>query len=134
MKNTSIITVILILTAIFGDSINAQNAKDLCKNEISQQKQEYVQKLIVKKSPQPVVPSSCSQTSGTTQILATFDKSGKITNVEIKSFSGCEDFDENAVKAAKKIKFKPLVKNGEPLTVVKTISYTFNLYDSKKTF
>ena len=35
---------------------------------------------------------------------------------------------EKSIEAAKKIKFKPATENGQPITVTKTLSYTFTIY------
>ena len=128
MKKTSIITAILFFIGIFGSSVNAQETTDPNNSDIKSQKPDYDRNIVVKKKPQPIVPHSCSQTSGITQVRATFDKSGSITEVELIASSGCDGFDQNAVKAAKKIKFKPATKDGEPITVKKTIEYAFSLY------
>jgi TonB family protein len=62
-------------------------------------------------------------------VNVTFDKSGKVTDAVIApgGSSGCEEFDEECVRVAKKIKFKPQISNGEPVTVIKTMSYLINV-------
>jgi len=70
----------------------------------------------------------CLQSSGLTRLRVTFDKTAKVTFAEIVIASGCEGFDKRAIKAAKGIKFKPAVKNGEPVTVVKSVEYIFQKY------
>jgi TonB family protein len=42
--------------------------------------------------------------------------------------SGCESFDKEALRLARKIKFKPAVKDGVPITVVKTTEYGAYIY------
>jgi len=69
----------------------------------------------------------CSQSSGITKLRVTFDKSAKITEAVIVQSSGCEDFDNNALKAARGIKFKPAIKDGEEVTVIKPVEYTFTI-------
>lgn len=61
-------------------------------------------------------------------VKATFHSSGKVTEVEIAESSGCEYFDKEALRLAKKIKFKPAVKDGVPITVVKTTEYGAYIY------
>jgi TonB family protein len=58
-----------------------------------------------------------------TAILVTFDKSGIITDAEIRGSSGCKALDEEYVKLVKKIKFDPEIKNGEPITVIKPMTF-----------
>jgi TonB family protein len=62
------------------------------------------------------------------RLKVTFDKSGKVTNVDVARPSGCSAFDRNAVKAAKKIKFEPAIKNGEAITMVKQVEYVYTRY------
>jgi TonB family protein len=70
----------------------------------------------------------CDQTSGRTVLRVTFDQTAKITDTKIVTSSGCEDFDQNAIKAALGIKFKPAVKDGEAITVTKPVEYSFARY------
>lgn len=128
MKKTLIILAILFLSAIFSGSLNAQDVNETNKSETKVEKQEYDKNVIIKKKPKAGTARSCSQTSAVARLRVTFDKSEKITDVEIVSSSGCRDFDESAVKAAKKIKFKPAIKNGEPITVKRTVEYIYTLY------
>lgn len=64
---------------------------------------------------------------GIVQLRVTFKKNGKIG--KIKVVRGIEGgLTEQAVAAAKQIKFEPARKNGKPVTVTKLIEYTFTLY------
>jgi TonB family protein len=63
------------------------------------------------------------------RLKVTFPASGKITEIDMVKPSGCGHFDKQAVKAAKKIKFKPAVKNGEPVSVIKLIEYALTSYN-----
>jgi TonB family protein len=83
--------------------------------------------LKIKSKPR-VSLGDCRESQGTTRIRATFDKSGKITAVEMIVSSGCESFDKNALRAAKGIKFQPEIKNGELITVSKQVEYSFAKY------
>ena len=80
----------------------------------------------LKNKPQPrggVV--GCRERSGHVTLRVLFDKSATITNVEIISSSGCASFDKSSVKAAKRIKFKPAMIDGKPITVKKRIMYSY---------
>ncbi len=127
MKKFIIILAILFFTAFFGGSVKAQNTGDSDKSDAKIQKSDYDQNVVIKRKPQPIVSRSCSRFEGRTRVRATFDKSGEVTDVELLVSSGCDGFDENAIKAAKKIKFKPALKNGEPVTITKQIEYAFYL-------
>jgi len=66
--------------------------------------------------------------SGRVVLSVTFDKSGIVSNVEEAEVSGCRTFNQNAVKAARKIKFQSAIKNGEPVTVTKLMEYIYRVY------
>jgi TonB family protein len=64
---------------------------------------------------------------GTVTLKVEFKKNGKIGKISV--ISGLPDgLSEQAVKAAEKIEFQPAVKNGKPITITKTVQYTFTLY------
>lgn len=128
MIRTLTIWLVLFFTVIFAGAVSAQDEDDLNKSETETQKQQYDQNITIKKKPRVETARFCSQISGVVRLKVTFDKSEKVTNVEVVSPSGCKDFDKGAVRAAKKIKFKPALKNGEPVTVVKSVEYVFTLY------
>jgi TonB family protein len=65
--------------------------------------------------------------SGRARLRVTFDKTAVVTMVENVELSGCQTFDRNAVKAAKKIKFQTAVKNGEAITVTRLIEYKYEI-------
>jgi TonB family protein len=59
------------------------------------------------------------------RLKVTFHKSGKVTKAKVISSGGCKLFDEQALNAAKNIKFEPAVKDGKKITKEKTVEYTF---------
>ncbi len=134
MEKTLIIFSILLFTAFFGCAVNAQDTNNSNKIETKVEKQEYDENVVIKKKPRVGTARFCSQTSGTARLRVTFDKSEKVTDIIIISPSGCNNFDKNAVRAAKKIKFKPAIKNGEPITITKLVEYTFTLYINDEKF
>ena len=83
--------------------------------------------LKVKKKPH-AAPGYCSPNEGVALVRTTFDKSGKVTGVALIKPSGCNEFDERALAAARRISFEPALKNGEAVTVVKTIEYAYHRY------
>ena len=54
------------------------------------------------------------------------DPSGRATNIRVVRSLGL-GLDEKAVEAVKKWKFKPGMRNGQPVTVVATIEVNFRL-------
>lgn len=133
MKKVLMILAILFFAAVLDKPVNAQETNNADKPEAKTQQKNYDQNIVVKNKPQPVFARSCPQNSGATRVRVTFDKSEKVTDVEIVSSSGCQDFDENAVAAAKKIEFKAATKNGEPVTITKLVEYKFGRYARYRT-
>ena len=67
------------------------------------------------------------QVQGTVILRCIFRSSGKITDIAvIKSLP--DGLTERAIKAAKKIKFKPAMKDGHPVSMWMQLEYNFNLY------
>ena len=125
---TTIITVLLFCIMFVGNS-NGQTADSSNSSNKSREKRETDKPLKIKNKPTVTYsPQDCSQSSGRISLRVTFDKSAKVTNIEIIESSNCERFDSNALKAAKKIKFSPAIKNGEPITVTKQVQYTFLIF------
>jgi TonB family protein len=61
---------------------------------------------------------------GTVRLRITFLKDGEIGNISL--VSGLPNgANENAVEAAKKIKFRPAIKNGKAISVSKIVEYKF---------
>jgi TonB family protein len=85
------------------------------------------QPLKIIKKPR-AAPGYCSQGEAVARVRATFDRSGKVTVAEVTLPSGCREFDERAVKAAKRIQFEPAMKDGQPVTVSKLVEYVYRRY------
>lgn len=65
--------------------------------------------------------------SGTIRLLVGFSASGKVENILIiKALS--HGLNEQAIKAARGIKFKPATRDGKPISVVKMVEYSFTIY------
>ncbi len=126
MKKNTLIFTILFLVLVFIGTSNGQTSE--LSNSSDDKRQKNDQPLKIKNKPQATFERNCSQSSGVVSVRVTFDKSAKITDAEIISSSGCDSFDRNAIKAAKRIKFNPAIKNGEPVTVSKLVEYTFRKY------
>ncbi len=84
-------------------------------------------KIFRKPAPDASVAAYCFRKEGfdfvKTVLRVTFGVAGKITDVEVKTASGCNAFDEESVDAARRIKFEPAVQEGKPISVVKTVVY-----------
>jgi periplasmic protein TonB len=68
-----------------------------------------------------------NQVQGTVRLRVTFSASGQITGVS--AINGLPNgLTEQAIAAARQIRFTPEKRNGSAVSVVKTIEYNFNLY------
>jgi TonB family protein len=67
----------------------------------------------------------CAQ--GKVVLRVTFLDSGEIGRISVISGMG-NGLTEQAVEAAKKIKFEPATKNGKPVSVTKPVEYSFTIY------
>lgn len=117
-KKHLMLFVALFLTMFLFETANAQD---------SNQKEKPKDRPLEIKSKIPTQIPDCQQSSGLVQLKVTFDKSKKVTNVEIATSSGCDNFDKEAIRVAKKIKFNPAIKDGELVTVTKIIEYSFRI-------
>jgi TonB family protein len=68
-----------------------------------------------------------AETGGTVLLEVTFLASGEIGDIRpVKELP--QGLTEAAIEAARKIKFRPAMSDGKPVTSVKTIEYTFSVY------
>jgi TonB family protein len=64
---------------------------------------------------------------GTVALYVTFNANGRIR--EVRTIAGLPyALTENAIAAALKIRFQPAVKNGEPVSVRRLLTFSFTLY------
>lgn len=65
--------------------------------------------------------------SGVVRLLVGFSADGNVKHILIVKPLGF-GLNEQAVRAARKIKFEPATKEGKPVSVVKQIEYSFSIY------
>lgn len=84
-------------------------------------------KIYRRPAPDASVAARCFRNEGfdyvKTVLRVTFDATAKISDVEVKTASGCQEFDEESIDAAHRIKFEPAVQDGKPIAVTKTVIY-----------
>ena len=68
-----------------------------------------------------------NQTQGTVTLRVAFQANGKIGDVKIINYLP-DGLTEQAIEAAKRIKFEPVKDSERAVTVTKDIQYTFTLY------
>jgi TonB family protein len=88
---------------------------------------EVTQKARILSKPEPEYTEEASQNHvrGTVVVRAIFSSSGKVTNIRVTSGLPF-GLTETAVAAAHKIKFKPAIKDGKPVSTYAQIEYHFH--------
>ena len=115
MSKILLLMVVAVFIMFGADAVRAQNNPAQVQDK----------KLKIIKKPAPHTDGRCDENEGLTSVRATFDKSGKVTAVEIVVASACDYFNRNALQKAREIKFEAQVENGEPVTVTKVVVYKF---------
>ena len=131
MKINFLAVTVFLLCALFVQPTKAQtgqNNNSAPTDEKVYRMNEVDQKVEITRKPEPSTDGSCQQSAGLTSVWTVFHKSGKVTKAQIKSSSGCRQFDENALKAARGIKFKPAVKDQQAVTVATIVEYQYRVY------
>jgi TonB family protein len=85
--------------------------------------------LIILSKPVPAFTEQARRkyVRGNVELNITFDENGKVGEVEVISELPF-GLTENAIKAAKTIKFLPQIKNGKKVKVTKKIIYIFDFF------
>jgi periplasmic protein TonB len=89
---------------------------------------ETTAKARVTKKPKPEYTKEARkhQIEGTVILRCVFRASGEVTDISV--IQGLPDgLAERAIEAAKKIKFKPAMKDGHPVSMWMELQYNFNL-------
>lgn len=68
-----------------------------------------------------------SNISGSVELYVLFAASGKISHIIVLKRLGY-GLDEQAINAARQIKFEPATEDGKPVSVVKIVVYSFTIY------
>jgi TonB family protein len=84
-------------------------------------------KIISKPRPAYTDSARSAAVEGTVEIVAMFGANGKIEHVLFLSRLG-SGLDEQVLRAARSIKFEPATKDGKPVSVVRRIEYSFDIY------
>lgn len=131
MKKISIIFTILFSAIIFAGAANAQTDR-----AGSPQETEKIYKLNevdvkpkVKNKQQPKVEDAFGKCwgRGELRLRVVLHQSGEVRNVEVLMLSPCRIFNESALKLVKKLKFKPAMKDGQPVSMYQKIYYEYDV-------
>lgn len=81
------------------------------------------------RKPRPSYTDSARQANvqGTITVAVLFGANGKVQHTMLLKRLG-NGLDEQAIIAARKIEFEPMIKDGKPVSVVKILEYTFSIY------
>jgi outer membrane biosynthesis protein TonB len=84
-------------------------------------------KITAKPRPNYTDLARSNNVNGIVTLAVEFRADGKIgTIVLLKALPG--GLTENTIEAAKKIKFKPMLKDDKPITIIRIIEYSFQIY------
>ena len=84
-------------------------------------------RLLAKPEPQYTEEARRNQVSGTVLLIAVFASSGEV--VQVRALHSLPfGLTEQAIAAARRIKFEPAMKNGRAVSVYMNLEYNFNLY------
>jgi TonB family protein len=84
-------------------------------------------KITYKQKAQYTDRARTSGVQGSIVIAVLFGADGRIANTLLIKRLGY-GLDENAIRAARAMRFEPQKKDGNPVSVVRLVSYTFNIY------
>ena len=121
----SILLFLFVLTEVINAQSNSVSSQD--NDEKYYASSEVDTKIIISSKPKQAKAINCSEQSGKVKLQVYFHKSGKVTKTDIITPSSCKTFDDNAVKSAEKIKFKPATKNGNEVNYVTEVEYEWKM-------
>ena len=134
VKNLLHMVFCLALTFVYYSTTFSQSGTNANSNQANQTEekiytaQEISKKVVIVSKPVPEYTRKAreNRTEGTVVIRSVFRSSGKVTNVQaIKRLP--DGLTEEAIEAARKIKFKPAQKDGRPVSTFVMLEYSFRL-------
>jgi len=113
----------------FYDYYNKRKDKDLNAGFIPALPDPNIIPLKILSKPKPAYTDKAraNGVSGTVTVLILFSGSGRVTHTLVIKGLGY-GLTENAVSAARQIKFEPAQENGKPISQIKRVEYTFTIY------
>jgi len=84
-------------------------------------------RILSKPPPHYTEEARKNQVNGTVILRVVFSSTGSVTNISVVR-SLPNGLSEQAIAAARKIKFEPAMKDGRPVSVSMLLEYNFNLY------
>ncbi len=123
---------LFMLLLLFGNSFAQDNdsTASIQKNDDEKvyKQSEVDQRAKITKKTIPSTDRMCGDDSGFVRVMVVLHKSGKVSDVKSLKSSECQRFNENSFESAKKIKFNPALKDGQPVSVSAMVEYTYRRY------
>ncbi len=129
-----LLTIIISVTLTQGGSVSGlaqNNSNSQAQNERGYGGREVDRKAIVTAKPQARYTSEAraQNLEGTVRLRAVLAASGKVEDISV--VTGLPyGLTESAIKAARRLKFKPAMKDGQPVSMWVTLEYVFILEGS----
>ncbi len=120
--------IIVALLAVSLLNVSAQTSQTDSQQKESSSGKSLTKMAVIKSKPRPDYTKEARQnrTEGTVTLKCLLSSSGKVTNVMV--VQGLPDgLTEEAIKAARKIKFQPAMKDGRVVSLWVQINYEFEL-------
>jgi TonB family protein len=125
---------LIVLSLLCGASASssAQEAQGRKQDEAEEvfRVSEVSQRAEFKSRPEPLYTPEARDAGieGVIRLRMVLSDSGKVTNIAVmRGLPG--GLNEQAIKAARKIKFKPAIKDGKKVSQYVTIDYNFTIYE-----
>ena len=122
----------LFVLLLFGNTFAQDNSSTTSIQKNDEEKiykqSEVDQKAKIIKRSSPSTDRMCSNDSGLVRVLVILHKSGKVSDVKSLIASECQRFNENSLTSAKKIKFKPALKDGQTVSVSVMVEFKYQRY------
>ena len=123
---------LFMLLLLFGISFAQDNstATSIQKNDDEKiyKQSEVDQKAKIIKRSHPSTDRMCNNDSGLVRVLVVLHKAGKVGDVKSLKSSECQRFNENSLDSARKIKFNPAIKDGQPVSVTVMVEFKYQRY------
>ncbi len=125
--------VVVLLLLLFGNS-SAQDDSSVISIQKSDEEKVYKQSevdqkaKIIKPQQHPLTDRVCNNDVGLVRVIVVLHKSGKVSDVKSLKNSECQRFNENSIDSAKKFKFNPAVKDGQPVSVSVMVEFRYRIF------
>ena len=125
----AVASIIFVFAVTFGSTAKSQdNSNTAVDNDRIYKGGEVDKKAVLDKKHWEMnapSPEGCKGSS-TVTLGAVLRKSGKVTNIRVSEPGSCPDFEKRAIKTVERVKFKPAIKDGAPVSTYMQFEFNFN--------